>query len=164
MIAGALLCKPRLIVADEPTSALDVTTQRQILDILQQLTREFDVAVLLVTHDFGIVAETCDRVTVMYAGQTVETGPVRSIIEAPLHPYTRLLIDCHPDRNGAMGGIPGTVPAAHAMPSGCRFHPRCPQAEPRCAATMPKPHTADGRRLSCVLYEADQSVEAGVAR
>jgi oligopeptide/dipeptide ABC transporter ATP-binding protein len=164
MIAGALLCKPQLIVADEPTSALDVTTQQQILTALRRLAREFEVAVLFVTHDFGIVAELCDRVTVMYAGQTVETGPVGLLIEAPLHPYTRLLIACHPDRNGAEGGIPGTVPPPLAMPSGCRFHPRCPQAEPRCTAALPKARATDGRSVRCVLYGPSERAEAGLAR
>jgi oligopeptide/dipeptide ABC transporter ATP-binding protein len=158
MIAGALICEPRLIVADEPTSALDVTAQRQILGLLRRLAREFDVAVLLVTHDFGIVAEICDRVSVMYAGQTVESGPVAPLIATPLHPYTRLLIACHPDRNAALGGIAGTVPPPHAMPAGCRFHPRCPQAEPRCSAALPEACTKNEREVRCVLYAAEPAL------
>ncbi|HWG03465.1 MAG TPA: ABC transporter ATP-binding protein, partial [Beijerinckiaceae bacterium] len=163
MIAGALLCKPRLIVADEPTSALDVTTQQQILVLLRRLARDFDVAVLLVTHDFGIVAETCDRVTVMYAGQSVETGAALRLISTPLHPYTRLLIACHPDRNGALGGIPGSVPPPSAMPSGCRFNARCPQARPRCVTALPAPVERDRRDIRCILYAAESATGAGDA-
>ncbi len=163
MIAGALLCKPRLIIADEPTSALDVTTQQQILVLLRRLARDFDVAVLLVTHDFGIVAETCDGVTVMYAGQTVETGAALRLISTPLHPYTRLLIACHPDRNGALGGIPGSVPPPAAMPSGCRFNPRCPQVKPCCGDELPPPIARDRREVRCVLYAMDPVTGAGDA-
>jgi peptide/nickel transport system ATP-binding protein len=163
MIAGALLCKPQLIIADEPTSALDVTTQRQILVLLRRLARELDVAILLVTHDLGIVAETCDRVTVMYAGQTVETGVASRLISAPLHPYTRLLIACHPDRNGALGGIPGSVPPPLAMPRGCRFNTRCPQAKPRCATALPAPVEKDRRDVRCILYATEVVAGAGDA-
>ncbi len=153
LIAAALLCRPDLIVADEPTTALDVTTQRQITDLLGALARESGTAMLFVTHDFGVVAELCDKVAVMYAGQTVERGLSAVILAAPRHPYTRLLLDCHPDRATTLAGIPGAVPSVIAAPPGCRFHPRCPSAEPACRAALP-PTTRLGRDHdgACVLF------------
>ena len=153
LIAGALACRPRLIVADEPTSALDVTTQLQILRLLRDLVARFDVSMLFVTHDFGVVAQLCDDVMVMYAGQSVEAGPTAGVLEAPRHPYTQMLIACHPDRARDLAGIPGTVPSPLAPPSGCRFHPRCPFAKPDCRVTTPAAvRFDDGRDVSCVLY------------
>ncbi|MEJ0071477.1 MAG: oligopeptide/dipeptide ABC transporter ATP-binding protein [Pseudomonadota bacterium] len=122
-------CRPDLLIADEPTTALDVTTQQQIITLLGGLARDLGTAMLFVTHDFGVVAQLCDRVAVMYAGQTVERGPSAVILQAPQHPYTRLLLDCHPDRAATLAGIPGSVPSVIAAPPGCRFHPRCPSAE-----------------------------------
>jgi peptide/nickel transport system ATP-binding protein len=141
MIVGAMACRPDLILADEPTSALDVTTQQQILLLLEEIAREMQAAVLLVTHDLGLVAQFCDRVTVMYAGQSVETLPRQAILGHARHPYTRMLLDCHPDREGALRGIPGIVPSVTRMPDGCRFHPRCPHAGDICARE--RPHDQD---------------------
>jgi peptide/nickel transport system ATP-binding protein len=137
MIAGALSCSPDLILADEPTSALDVTTQQQILLLLEELARETRTSVIIVTHDLGLVAQFCDRVCIMYAGQTVETVSGADVLADLRHPYARMLLDCHPDRDGALRGIPGIVPALSHLPQGCRFHPRCPSALPVCADIFP---------------------------
>jgi peptide/nickel transport system ATP-binding protein len=152
LIAGALACRPRLIVADEPTSALDVTTQLQILRLLRDLVVRFDVSMLFVTHDFGVVAQLCDDVMVMYAGQSVEAGPTAAILGAPRHPYTQMLIACHPDRARDLSGIPGTVPSPLAPPSGCRFHPRCPSATPECMVARPGAVRVVDHTVACVLY------------
>ena len=135
MIAMALSCEPKLLIADEPTTALDVTIQAQILDLLASLRENHGMAVLLITHDLGVVAEVCDRVVVMYAGQVVETGAVYEIFEDPRHPYTRGLLDSLPsvdDRGQRLRSIPGTVPNPIAWPAGCRFHERCPVAVEGC--------------------------------
>jgi peptide/nickel transport system ATP-binding protein len=132
MIAGALACSPRLVIADEPTTALDVTTQLQILRLLKSLATEFDVSMLFVTHDFGVVAQLCDDITVMYAGQTVESGPTGAVLDNPKHPYTIALLACHPDRAKALIGIPGVVPSPLRPPPGCRFAPRCRHAIEYC--------------------------------
>jgi peptide/nickel transport system ATP-binding protein len=128
MIAMALSCSPKLLIADEPTTALDVTVQAQILDLIQRLQRETGMAVLLITHDLGVIAETCDDVAVMYAGRIAELGPVDSIFRSPRHPYTQGLIRClpkldHPPKT-ALPIIPGTVPSLREMPDGCRFAAR----------------------------------------
>ena len=155
LIAAALTCAPSLIVADEPTTALDVTTQQQILLLLRELVADSGAALLFVTHDLGVVAQLCDTVAVMYAGQTVETGPVRAVLRDPKHPYTRALLACHPERSAGFASIPGTVPSALRMPPGCRFAPRCPQAQAACPARaahllpVGRGHAAD-----CILYEA----------
>ena len=130
MIAMALSCSPRVLIADEPSTALDVTVQAQILDLLKRLQSETGMAVILITHDLGVVAETCDEVVVMYAGRVAERGPVDRIFAGPLHPYTRGLMDClprldHPAKT-PLPAIPGMVPALRDMPAGCRFAPRCP--------------------------------------
>ncbi len=130
MIAMALSCNPRVLIADEPSTALDVTVQAQILDLIQRLQRETGMAVILITHDLGVVAETCDDLAVMYAGRIAERGPVQSIFAKPLHPYTQGLIGClpkleHPPKT-ALPIIPGMVPSLRAMPEGCRFAARCP--------------------------------------
>lgn len=154
LIAGAIACQPEIILADEPTTALDVTTQLQILKLLKELAARFDVSMLLVTHDFGVIAQLCDRVTIMYAGQTAEFGPTREIIDAPRHPYTQMLIKCHPDRADDLVGIPGQVPQLVSPPPGCRFHPRCPAAVDLCSEVRPPltHDTADGQAVACVLY------------
>jgi oligopeptide/dipeptide ABC transporter ATP-binding protein len=160
LIAGALLPRPRLVVADEPTSALDVTTQRQILRLLRDLTVQFGLSMLFVTHDFGVVAQLCDEVTVMYAGQSVEAGRTEEVLERPRHPYTQMLIACHPDRSRDLAGIPGAVPSPVAPPGGCRFHPRCPSAMEACAAARPETVVDDtGHAVNCLLH-----VPARVAR
>ncbi|PTE15347.1 ABC transporter ATP-binding protein [Pseudogemmobacter blasticus] len=140
VIAMALAGDPDLIIADEPTTALDVTVQAQIIQILGSLVRERGVALLLITHDMGVVAQVCDRVAVLYAGRLAEEGPVGPIFAAPAHPYTAALIGCIPQdgmAKGSLTGIPGAVPSAAAFPAGCRFHPRCPRASDLCRNTPP---------------------------
>jgi peptide/nickel transport system ATP-binding protein len=162
LIAAAMQCRPDLIVADEPTTALDVTTQRQIIALLGGLARESGTAVLFVTHDFGVVAQLCDRVVVMYAGQTVERGRSAVLLDAPQHPYTRLLLDCHPDRAATLAGIPGSVPSVIGPPPGCRFHPRCPSAAAACRAALP-PVTAlaPDHDVACLLFGAEATSRGG---
>ena len=160
LIAGALACRPRLVIADEPTSALDVTTQLQILRLLRELTATFGLSMLFVTHDFGVVAQLCDDVMVMYAGQSVEAGPTAAIIDQPRHPYTQMLIACHPDRARDLSGIRGIVPSPLRPPGGCRFHPRCPVAQAGCADERPRAVLgAGGHGVSCVLYHGRPAPE-----
>jgi oligopeptide/dipeptide ABC transporter ATP-binding protein len=144
MIGMAMSCVPSLLIADEPTTALDVTIQAQVLALLRTLAREMGVAVLLVSHDLGIISQMCHRVVVMYAGRVVEEAPVATIFRAAAHPYTRALIDCLPrlEASERLGAIAGVMPGLRAIPPGCRFHPRCPQAEPRCAVDEPRPRAA----------------------
>ncbi len=158
-IARALLCNPALILADEPTTNLDVTIQAQILDLLEELRDRLHMAMLLVSHDMGIVARMAHRITVVYAGRTCETADARAIFHAPLHPYTRALLDSAPriDRDyehetrPALRTISGRMPNLAAPPSGCRFHPRCPEATPECARLRPVPmQVAPGHIVSCL--------------
>jgi oligopeptide/dipeptide ABC transporter ATP-binding protein len=159
LIAGALACQPRVILADEPTTALDVTTQLQILKLLKQLTRQFDVSMLFVTHDFGVIAQLCDSVSVMYAGQTVEAGSTPNIIDEPMHPYTRALMGCHPDRSDELKGIPGQVPSPLTPPTGCRFRPRCPQADETCATIGPfVARSGQSHVVACRLYDGSRTL------
>jgi oligopeptide/dipeptide ABC transporter ATP-binding protein len=140
MIAMALVCGPKVLIADEPTTALDVTIQAQILELLDRLQAELGMAVILVTHDLGIIAGAVDRVLVMYAGQVVETAPMPALFARPLHPYTEGLLASVPRLDTPrrrLHSIPGQVPAASAWPSGCRFHPRCPYAWDRCVQEEP---------------------------
>ncbi|MEM8664380.1 MAG: ABC transporter ATP-binding protein [Pseudomonadota bacterium] len=140
MIAMALACRPKLLIADEPTTALDVTIQAQILDLLRRLTTERGTAVVLVTHDLGVVAETCDDVAVMYAGRLVETGPIADLFAAPQHPYTAGLLASLPARAGGTRRLPmieGAVPAPQDYPRGCRFAPRCARATDLCRTETP---------------------------
>lgn len=137
MIAMALLPEPRLVIADEPTTALDVTIQAQILKLLRGLATERGVSVLFTTHDLGTAWEICDRVTVMYAGQALETAPIGAFFRQPMVPYTRLLLDSLPSQGAALRGIPGDVPTLVAPPPGCRFHPRCPSVSDACRAIHP---------------------------
>jgi oligopeptide/dipeptide ABC transporter ATP-binding protein len=155
MIAGALACSPRLLIADEPTTAIDVTTQLQILRLLRSLAGEFGLAMLFITHDLGIVAQLCDEITIMYAGQTVESGPTETVLADPQHPYTRALIACHPDRAETFVGIPGLVPSPLNPPPGCRFSPRCPDVIEYCRHRSPHLITNAARhRVNCRLAEA----------
>jgi oligopeptide/dipeptide ABC transporter ATP-binding protein len=140
MIAMALSCRPRILIADEPTTALDVTVQAQILQLIKALQVEYGMALVMVTHDLGVVAETCDRVTVMYGGKVMETAPVEDIFDRPRHPYTQALLGSMPGHAAGrrrLVEIPGASPNPADPPPGCPFHPRCPQAEARCAAAMP---------------------------
>jgi oligopeptide/dipeptide ABC transporter ATP-binding protein len=153
LIAAALACAPQLVIADEPTTALDVTTQHQILLLLRELVAEFGISLLFVTHDFGVVAELCDDLCVIYAGQTVEAGTVQSILEAPAHPYTRALLACHPDRAESFVGIPGMVPSPLRRPAGCLFAPRCGDVRPVCREATPAQGRAEsGATVRCVQY------------
>src|SRR5919106_47402 len=140
MIATALLCRPDLLIADEPTTALDVTVQAQILELLQALRREFGMAIVLITHDLGVVAGLCERVMVMYAGRIVEEGPVDALFEAPQHPYTLGLLRSTPrleEHVQALRTIPGQPPNLQALPPGCSYNDRCPFAFERCIAERP---------------------------
>jgi peptide/nickel transport system ATP-binding protein len=156
MIAMALICRPQILIADEPTTALDVTIQAQILELLARLRQELGMAVLLITHDLGVVAGTADRVVVMYAGQVVETAPTPELFAHPRHPYTEGLMESIPrlDRPRArLHSIPGSVPAATAWPQGCRFHPRCPWAWDKCRTEEPPllETGTDGHTARCWL-------------
>jgi oligopeptide/dipeptide ABC transporter ATP-binding protein len=140
MIAMALACEPELLIADEPTTALDVTIQAQILDLMRNLRDETGTAIILITHDLGVVAEMCDRVAVMYAGRVVEQAPVRDLFDAPRHPYTRALLGSVPKLGSKepLYSITGQPPNLASLPPGCAFHPRCPEALPRCATDEPR--------------------------
>ena len=159
LIAMALACRPALVIADEPTTALDVTIQAQILELLRQLKTRFDLSLLLITHDLGVIAETADRVAVMYAGRIVETAPVREIFSNPQHPYTRGLLESMP--GGAPGSrlraVEGTVPGLGQLPAGCAFAPRCPDRLEICDGASPDlVPVAPGHQVCCYLY--DQTV------
>ena len=152
MIAMAIACQPRLLIADEPTTALDVTVQAQVLDLLRRLQRERGMALLLITHDLAVVAETAQRVIVMYAGQQVETGPVPAIFAAPRHPYTQALLAALPERNEErvrLNAIPGIVPGQHDRPTGCLLSPRCDYATGRCRSEQPEFEGPAGRKVRC---------------
>ena len=151
MIAMALACRPSILIADEPTTALDVTIQAQILELLERLQAELGMGVLLITHDLGVVAETADRVAVMYAGQVVESCDVRAAFQRTLHPYTAGLLASLPKLGEAretLRVIPGSVPNPLRFPGGCRFHPRCPLAEDRCRREEPPVLTFDGDHMT----------------
>ena len=154
MIAMALSTRPRLLIADEPTTALDVTIQAQVLDLMKDIISEFGMAILLITHDLGVIAQTADRVAVMYLGKIVETGSVRQIIRAPEHPYTKGLLNALPDLDdlGApLTPVAGDIPSPLERPSGCVFHTRCPQIiEGRCDAALPEAvNLGAGHIVSC---------------
>ncbi|QFT01687.1 Oligopeptide transport ATP-binding protein OppD (plasmid) [Labrenzia sp. THAF191b] len=153
MIAIALAARPKLLLADEPTTALDVTIQAQILDLILSLAKDFDMGVILVTHDLGVVAQTCDQVAVMYAGRIVEEGTVHSVLKTPQHPYTVGLMRSVPQDvppRTPLYSIPGTPPSLLALPEGCAFAPRCPNRTKECEATRPELlPTGNGRALAC---------------
>lgn len=156
VIALALAAEPRLIVADEPTTALDVSIQAQIIGLLKTICRERGAAVMLITHDMGVIAETCDRVAVMYAGPVAEMGPVHEVIHQPSHPYTRGLMSCIPDMNSDrdhLHQIDGAMPRLNAIPSGCAFNPRCEHAFLRCTRERPELMPAKATRAACWLNE-----------
>ena len=163
MIAMALACKPRLLIADEPTTALDVTIQAQILDLLDELKQRLGMAVLLITHAMGVVAEVAQRVVVMYAGQVIEEGSVEEVFERPWHPYTQGLIrsipriDADASHGSRLVSIPGTVPSLVEPPPGCRFAPRCAYARDACTQATPAlREVGPGHRVACILEEAPQ--------
>ena len=140
MLAIALVCRPKLLIADEPTTALDVTIQAQILDLMMDLRDEFGMAIMIITHNMGVIAETADRVMVMYAGRVVEEAPVMRLFDHPMHPYTRGLLECVPaigQDKERLVAIPGTLPEPANRPRGCRFAPRCAHAIADCSAGLP---------------------------
>jgi peptide/nickel transport system ATP-binding protein len=160
MIALALGGHPRILIADEPTTALDVTTQAQILDLLRHLQAQEQMAIVLITHNLGVVAEMCDEVVVMYLGRVVERGPVDAIFHAPKHPYTRMLLRSIPSIHAAvrtkLPTIAGSIPHPFNRPRGCPFHPRCPDFMPGvCDQNEPELRTvSEGQAVSCFLYGA----------
>jgi oligopeptide/dipeptide ABC transporter ATP-binding protein len=159
LIAMAIACKPALVVADEPTTALDVTIQAEILDLLREMKKTLNLSLLLITHDLGVVAETADRVAIMYAGRIVEHGPVRAIFHAPQHPYTRGLLASMPgaERGQRLRAIEGTVPILGAFPSGCAFHPRCPDRFDPCTETPPPEYpVGDEHGARCYLHDSQK--------
>jgi peptide/nickel transport system ATP-binding protein len=169
VIAMAVLLRPRVLVADEPTSALDVTLEAQILELLEDLRREHHTAIVLVSHDLGVIAETADRVAVMYAGRIVETGPTSVVFSSPSHPYTSALIGSFPTlgrRGRQLTAIPGGVPELSALPSGCSFHPRCPHAEAVCIERTPPLYEAGKAWARCHMLDSQSghSDAVGYAR
>jgi oligopeptide/dipeptide ABC transporter ATP-binding protein len=167
LIAMALACQPSLVIADEPTTALDVTIQAQILDLLREMKAAFHLSVLLITHDLGVIAETADRVAVMYAGRIVEEGPVRAIFRRPQHPYTRGLLASIP--GGAAGGrlkaIDGGVPMLGALPPGCAFNPRCPDRFEPCTIDPPPDYAVGSdHRAKCYLHAPPADADAPTDR
>ena len=167
MIAMALACSPRLLIADEPSTALDVMVQAQVLDLLAGLRRELGLALLLITHDLSVLASTCERIAVMYAGRVIEEGPAAAIFDRPAHPYTRALAEAFPtigDRASrkAPHGLGGDPPDPRELPGGCEFHPRCPVAVPICPTTEVRLWPAGpGRRAACV-HVRDRDTEPAV--
>ncbi|HEX2531169.1 MAG TPA: oligopeptide/dipeptide ABC transporter ATP-binding protein [Burkholderiaceae bacterium] len=159
MVAMAIACNPRLLIADEPTTALDVTVQAQILELLLQLQRERGMALMLITHDLSVVAQTAQRVVVMYAGQVVETGRVPEIFNTPRHPYTQALLAALPEHNrgrARLQTIPGVVPGQYDRPTGCLLHPRCPYATEHCRTVRPALLGEAGAQVRC-HYPLDRS-------
>ncbi|HEY1287502.1 MAG TPA: ABC transporter ATP-binding protein, partial [Burkholderiales bacterium] len=158
VIALALAAEPSLLIADEPTTALDVSIQAQIIALLKRLARERGTAVLLITHDMGVIAETAQRVAVMYAGRLVELGPVREVIHSPRHPYTAGLMSSipkiTPQRNRRLAQIEGAMPRLNAIPPGCAFHPRCPKRFERCLVARPELVPAGASAAACWLHAA----------
>ena len=159
MIAIALACNPKLLIADEPTTALDVTVQAQILDLMNGLKNKINTSIIMITHNLGVVAETCERVIVMYAGKIVEEGDIYSIFEDPKHPYTAGLLKSIPsesDKHKKLDSIKGVVPNPLNMPKGCRFSPRCSRVMPVCTQKQPELiHLGEERAVSCFLYNSE---------
>src|SRR5690554_4562098 len=156
-IAMALSCNPELLIADEPTTALDVTIQAQVLGLMQTLRKEFGTAMMLITHDLGIVAEACDYVAIMYAGSVIEYASVKDLFTNPRHPYTRGLFGSIPSLDEdvqRLNPIKGLMPDPSDLPPGCRFHPRCPMAKDICAQQIPKStEVSEGHTVNCLMYE-----------
>ncbi len=155
VIALALCAEPRVVIADEPTTALDVSIQAQVIALLRRLAREHGTAIMLVTHDMGVIAETADRVAVMYAGRVIEVGPVRAVVHTPAHPYTAGLMGSIPSlqaRFGRLRQIDGAMPRLAAIPRGCAYHPRCPEMFGRCTVERPELMPARATAAACWLY------------
>ena len=163
VIALALAAEPELIVADEPTTALDVSIQAQIIGLLKRICKERGAAVMLITHDMGVIAETCDRVAVLYAGRVAELGPVQQVIHQPAHPYTRGLMACIPDMTEdreRLAQIDGAMPRLNAIPPGCAFNPRCPEATDRCRTERPALMAAGATQAACWIHDAKSATGA----
>jgi peptide/nickel transport system ATP-binding protein len=166
VIALALAAEPRLIVADEPTTALDVSIQAQIITLLKTICKERGAAVMLITHDMGVIAETCDRVAVMYAGRIAEIGPVHEVINHPAHPYTKGLMACIPDMSvdrERLHQIDGAMPRLNAIPRGCAYNPRCDRGFDRCHEQRPELLPAGATRAACWLHDASSVQTVGEA-
>lgn len=157
LIAMALACEPALLIADEPTTALDVTIQAQVLDLMRDLKAKFNMSMLMITHDFGIIAEICDRVAVMYAGRIIESGTLEDVFDNHYHPYTRGLFESIPDtskKQTKLRPIPGLMPNPADLPKGCAFHPRCEYATEKCSKEIPCVRQVDSTHtVACWLYE-----------
>ena len=163
VIALAICAEPELIIADEPTTALDVSVQAQIIALIKRLGRDHGTAVMLVTHDMGVIAETCDRVAVMYSGRIAEIGPVQDVIKNPLHPYAKGLMGAIPTLTGEdhrLVQIPGAMPRLSAIPPGCPFNPRCAAAFDRCRIERPEPRAHGAQAVACHLYDTSMTESA----
>ncbi|MEE8630518.1 MULTISPECIES: ABC transporter ATP-binding protein [Methylobacterium] len=163
VIALALAAEPELIIADEPTTALDVSVQAQIITLLKRLGRDHGTAVMLITHDMGVIAEAADRVAVMYAGRVAEIGPVAAVVGDPLHPYAKGLMGAIPSLSheaDRLAQIPGAMPRLSAIPPGCAFNPRCPKVFARCTVDRPEPLVVGSHRVACHLYDASGQAAA----
>jgi peptide/nickel transport system ATP-binding protein len=157
VLALALAANPRLLIVDEPTTALDVSTQAQIIAFFKRLSREHGVAIMLITHDMGVIAQAADRVAVMYAGRIVEIGPARDVVKAPLHPYTKGLMDSIPRLDAEIDRlvqVSGSMPQLSAIPKGCAFHPRCPRVFSRCLTERPNRTLQGHSEVACWLHNA----------
>jgi peptide/nickel transport system ATP-binding protein len=164
MIATALALKPKILIADEPTTALDVTVQAQIMDLLADLRRDLNMAMILITHDLGVVADVADRIAVMYAGRIVEHADVHSLYAAPAHPYTKGLLESIPrlDTKGQqLATIQGLPPNLMRIPPGCPFHPRCPYAQPVCVEQLPPPYDLGAGRTSACHFAEEVRRDSG---
>ena len=163
VIALALICEPKLVIADEPTTALDVSVQSQVLALLRKLCRERNTGVMLITHDMGVIAETTDKVAVLYSGRVVEVGPTRRVLTEPRHPYTRGLMTATPTPEASVSSetrlnqIAGSMPGLTNIPPGCPFHPRCERALSRCSVEIPKVRSDGDSSIACFLYEEPSS-------
>ena len=158
VIAIALACNPKLLIADEPTTALDVTIQAQVLDLMNNLKEKFKTAMIMITHDLGVVAQVCDKVAIMYGGEIIEYGKIEDIFESTKHPYTLGLFGSIPNLDSdvtRLSPIKGTMPDPTNLPSGCPFHPRCNKAIKLCAEQKPKQTNLDGHKVQCLMYEEE---------
>ncbi len=156
VIATALACSPKLLLADEPTTALDVTIQAQVLRMIRELKERMNTSLVLISHDLGVVAQICDRVAIMYAGEIVEVGALAEVFERPMHPYTEGLFNSIPRldvERRRLSPIGGLMPDPTALPPGCVFHPRCPYAQPLCSQRKPSVVEREGRRIACLMHE-----------